>query len=155
MKWGRKKKNEIEKALGEKKKKLLNKRLKERMRVFFCIFQKVQRNWGNTERCKMEENRTEPTLCWVKGISAAVAAKSRALIYTKKSKFLTQTIPTHIPQSPCDFPWEQDKAKATAWHTRLSLAFSSGDLHAQHIISKGSFEHRDDTILLSVIPSRL
>lgn len=82
-------------------------------------------------------------------------SQGRALIFTKKSKFWTQTIPPHVPQTPCNCPWEQDKAKATAWHTRLSLAVSPGYLHAQHVISKGSFKHWDDTILLSVIPSRL
>lgn len=71
------------------------------MRVSFCIFQKVPRELR--KHWEMQENRTElcSTLSWVKGISTAVAAaKSWALIYTKKRKFLTQAIPAHRPQTP-------------------------------------------------------
>lgn len=110
-------------------------------------------DYGNTERCKKEENRTDlcSVLCCSKGISATVAATESELgsdLYQEKEVLNQNNFCAATTDSPVIVLGSKAQPRPQPEQTRLSLTFNSEYLHAEHIISKTSFKHQADIILL-------
>lgn len=96
-------------------------------------------DYGNTEACEKEENRTElcSILCWFKGISATVAATKSELgsdLCQEKEVLNQNNFYAATTDSLVIVLGSKAKPRPQPEQTRLSLAFNSENLHAEHVI---------------------